>query len=71
MTTIEQTDKSLKTAGVTREFENDNLPPIRTTTTSSEESSAKVVKGHNQHLKLHRKTCKGGLSTESKNKGGR
>lgn len=42
MTTIEQTDKSLKTAGVAREFENDNLPPIRTTMTSSEESSAKV-----------------------------
>jgi len=32
----------LKTAGVTRELENDNLPPIRTATASSEESPAKV-----------------------------
>jgi len=42
MATIEQADKSLKTVGVTRELENDNLPPIRTATASSEESPAKV-----------------------------
>jgi len=42
MATIEQADKSLKTTGVARELENDNLPPIRTTATSSEESPSKV-----------------------------
>ena len=42
MATIEQADKSLKTTGVARELENDNLPPIRATVTSNEESTAKV-----------------------------
>ncbi|KAJ7352829.1 Sperm associated antigen 1 [Desmophyllum pertusum] len=43
MESIDQADKSLKTAGVTRELDNDNLPPIRTTT-NSEVSSAKQQK---------------------------
>lgn len=42
MTTIEQTDKSLKKAGGAGDLENCNLPPIRTTTTNSEVPSVKV-----------------------------
>ncbi|XP_078383577.1 sperm-associated antigen 1-like [Oculina patagonica] len=38
MTSIEQTDKSLKKTAETRGLENDNLPPIRTTTAAAEAS---------------------------------
>ena len=42
MTTIEQTDKSLKKASGAGELENGNLPPIRTMTANSEVPSVKV-----------------------------